>query len=224
MISYNRLMQLSSRCVCTASQEQEEGKPQIIERVLRYNKMAYYHVLALLGVTAAALISYGFQRSSVTLEMSITINGDPQTVFQFYRTPENLLKVHPDKIGIEVISTETNTGTGNEIIRFRNEHRFPIAAESAAALGLNYSFEAVYTVQPAKLVIGYRVVMPMLEGNGRWTFDSIEDGAATVLTEKGEYTTPLIISRFVVSQAKAAHEVMHQNTKRIIEGYNAKPQ
>ena len=188
--------------------------------------MAYYHVLALLGVITAALLTYGFQRSSVTLEMSITISSDPQTVFQFYREPENLPKAHPDTVEVEVVSrtAEMNTGAETEIVRFNNIHKFPIAADSAAALGLQYSFDVTYTVQPAKLVVGYVFVMPVLEARGNWTFDSIEDGAATVLTEKDEYTTPLILSRFVVSQARTAHEVMHQNTKRIIEGYNAKPQ
>ncbi len=182
--------------------------------------MAYYHALAL-GVIAAALLPYGFQWSSVTLEISTTVNSDPQTVFQFYAAPENLLKVHPDTIGIDVISTETNSGAENEtIIRFINVHKFPIAAESAAALGLNYSFDATYRVQREKLVIGYHFDIPLLECKGNWTFRPIEDGVATVLSEKDEYTTPFIFSSFVVNQARAVHQALHQNTKRIIESYN----
>ena len=161
----------------------------------------------------------------MSLELSTTIESDPQTVFQFFRDPENLLKVHPETIGVNVTSVETKQGEDEvdyEIIRFTNLHVFPIAALSVASIGLKYSFDVTYTVWPEKLVIEHRFVMTTfvmttLEARGNWTFESVENEPVTILVEKDEYTAPLVFSSFVVSQAKEVHEAMHQNAKRVIE-------
>ena len=177
------------------------------------------------------LLALAFQKTTVIVELSITIKSDPRTVFQLFSEPENLPQYHPYYVTVEGI-TETvleNLDGGKE-----HHYQFTIYEEPPVTFifvetNFSVSFPMKYALQPsvdknsfvvsAEFNVSYLLGFGIMHCKIVWTMSPTATGE-TLLTDTFRLHPPRIFRSFTESRARISHDVMLSNIKEAAEGIN----
>ena len=167
----------------------------------------------ILVALVAVLAYFGLPKTTVSFELSVSdIKSDPQTVFELFRDPKNLPKIHPmltegrDKV--EVLSTEEQEG-GVEVVHFiLPSYRY-------------FQTSVTWVIDPGSLSIKSKFTGPLgiVKGRVKWTFVSDKSegrGVQTEMRESTEVTSPKIWA-FAANAIRDSHLGMVQELKRVVE-------
>jgi len=168
----------------------------------------------ILVALVAVLAYFGLQKTTVSFEFSVSdIKSDPQTVFELFRDPQNLLPfnplMNPDLQKIEIVSIEKKD-RGVEVLNF------------TLSLFWKVWVSVTWSTDPSSLSIDSLVTDQfgiMTLAHEKWMFapdQSEEGGVRTVMTESTQITVPRIFT-FVAHMSKDAHLEMAQMVKRAAE-------